>query len=404
MIHKNTRNKLLNQLDDNAVAIISTNCEQLRSNDVYYPFRPNSDFWYLTGFKEPQAVAVFSRDSYTIFLRDNDPKRTLWDGECLGVSKAPKALKADNAYDISQLKSILPQLISNNSQVYYDFKPSVFDDIIVKLLSKSQSLKPYVHEMRLIKSPREIALMQKAADISVNAHKLAMQQTQDGKFEYEIASVFDAHFKQNNTEHAYAPIVAGGKNSCILHYINNNQIVKNGDLLLVDAGCEVEGYAADITRTFPINGKFSPAQRAIYQIVLDAQNAAINSILPGKSVHAPHKIAADIVQQGLIDLGILQTGGNVKQFFMHGTGHWLGLDVHDVGQYKVNNKSRLFEAGMVSTVEPGIYILSDDKIDPIYWNIGIRIEDDILVTEDGHQILTSALAREINEIEQLMER
>lgn len=404
MIHQNRRKELLSQLDNGSLVIIGTNPEQLRNGDVHYPYRPHSDFWYLTGFKEPEAVAVFSNSGYTIFLRDKDPTREIWDGKRLGVSDAPHVLKADEAYSINELKTKLPKLIANATKLYYDFKHCDLDNIIIAHLAETQyqSLASHVHEMRLIKSDEEIRLMQKAADISTQAHKSAMQQAQPGLFEYEIASVFDAYFRKNNSEHAYTPIVAGGENACVLHYIENNKILNDGDLLLIDAGCEVEGYAADITRTFPINGKFSKAQQQIYQIVLDAQLAAIKSIKPGEMVIKPHQIATQIIQQGLTDLGILQAGGDLSKFYMHGTGHWLGLDVHDVGVYQQNDQHRQYEAGMVTTVEPGIYIRKDDKINPIYWNIGIRIEDDVLITKTGNRVLTGALVKTIDEIELLM--
>ena len=404
MIHQNRRKELLSRLDDGALVIIGTNPEQLRNGDVHYPFRPHSDFWYLTGFTEPQAVAVFSKDTYTIFLRDKDPAREIWDGKRLGVSNAPQALKADEAYSINELKTQLPKLIVNATGLYYDFKPCTLDDEIIEHLAKSkyQSLATYVHEMRLIKGDEEVEFMQKAANISVNAHQLAMHKTRASLFEFEVASVFDAEFRKNNAEHAYTPIVAGGKNACVLHYIENNKILNDGDLLLIDAGCEVEGYASDITRTFPVNGTFSEAQRQIYQIVLDAQLAAIESIKPGVMVVKPHQIATHVIQQGLIDLGILQADGDLSQFYMHGTGHYLGLDVHDVGAYQKNDQHRQYELGMVTTVEPGIYIRKDDKINPIYWGIGIRIEDDVLITNNGNKVLTGTLVKEIDDIESLM--
>ena len=405
MIHQIRQKKLLSQLAKNALVIVSTNPEQYRNGDVHYPFRPHSDFWYLTGFTEPEAIAVFSKESYTIFLRDQDPRREIWDGKRLGVANAPQALNADYAYPISELKTQLPQLIAN-ATLYYDFKPCALDDDIMACLTtiKTQSLNEYLHEMRLIKDTNEIALMQKAADISTQAHQLALQQSKAGAFEYEIASIFDANFRKHNAEHAYTPIVAGGKNACILHYIKNDQVLNEGDLLLIDAGCEVAGYAADITRTFPVNGTFSQAQRQIYQIVLDAQLAAIECIKPGETVTKPHQITTKIIRQGLIALGILQTDGDLAQFYMHGTGHWLGLDVHDVGRYKQGEQHRQYQAGMVTTVEPGIYIRKDDKINPIYWNIGVRIEDDILVTENGNRVLTKNLAKTIDEIELLMRK
>lgn len=405
MTPKNRRDKLLSQLDDNALVIVSTNPEQLRNGDVYYPFRPHSDFWYLTGFTEPQAVVVFSKECDTIFLREKNPAREIWDGKRLGVSDATKTLDVNQAYPISALKTQLPQLIKDTTTLYYDFKPCTLDDEITQCLKgvTTQSLAKYLHEMRLYKDEHEIALMQKAADISMQAHQMAMQFTKLGLAEYEVASIFDAHFKKHNAQHAYTPIVASGKNACILHYINNNQVLNDGDLLLIDAGCEVEGYASDITRTFPINGKFSQAQRQIYQIVIDAQCAAIDCIKPKELVTKPHQVATQIIKQGLIDLGILQAKDDVSQFYMHGTGHWLGLDVHDVGDYQQGNQARQYEAGMITTVEPGIYIRKSGKINPQYWDIGIRIEDDVLVTENGNQILTKNLIKSIDDIETLME-
>ncbi len=406
MIHQNRREKLLRQLDEGALVILSTNPQQLRNGDVYYPFRPHSDFWYLTNFTEPETVAVFSKKTYTIFLRDKDPSKEIWDGERLGVQNARAVLKADQAYSISQLKTILPQLIDKATKLYYDPKSGALDDDIRQILTKSryQSLRAYVSEMRLIKDAKEIALMQKAVDISVNAHQLAMQQTRAGLFEFEIASIFAGHFKKNNGEYAYSPIVANGKNACVLHYIKNNQTLNDGDLLLIDAGCEIEGYAADITRTFPVNGKFSKAQAQIYQIVLDAQMAAIDAIKPNQNVAKPHQIATKIIKQGLIKLGILPSAGKLSQFYMHGTTHWLGMDVHDVGEYKQNGQNRQFKPGMVTTVEPGIYIPKDDKINPIYWNIGIRIEDDVVITETGNTVLSKSLVKTIDEIENLMDK
>lgn len=405
MIPKNRRDKLLSQLDDDALIIVSTNPEQLRNGDVYYPFRPHSDFWYLTGFTEPQAVAVFSKECYAIFLLEKDPYREIWNGKRLGISDAVKTLGVNQAYPISALKIHLPQLIKDATMLYYDFKPCALDDEIVQCLEEvpTQSLAKHLHEMRLHKDEHEITLMQKAADISLQAHQMAMQFTKPGLAEYEVTSIFDANFRQHNVQHAYTPIVASGKNACILHYINNDQVLNDGDLLLIDVGCEVQGYAADITRTFPINGKFNQAQQQIYQIVLDAQCAAIDCIKPGELVTKPHQIATQIIKQGLIDLNILQAKGDVSQFYMHGTGHWLGLDVHDVGGYKQGKQTRQYKAGMITTVEPGIYIRKNGKINAQYWNIGIRIEDDVLVTKNGNQVLTKNLVKSIDDIEALME-
>ena len=404
MIHQNRRKELLSQLDDNCVLILSTNPEQFRNGDVTFPFRPQSDFFYLTGFEEPEAIAVISKESYSMFLRPKDETREIWDGTRLGLTQAPSNLKLDHAYDIGQLEDKLAQLITADSCIYFDAKSCTLDSKITNLLSQYnlKSLQASLHEMRLIKEESEILTMQKAANISSAAHTLAMAQVTPGMFEYELQSVFDSHFVKNNTQHAYTPIVAGGKNACVLHYIENNQPLKSGDLVLIDAGCELDYYASDITRTFPVNGQFSEPQKQIYQIVLDAQLAAINSIKPGADVHMPHKIACDIIQQGLENLGLLAPGEPLSKFYMHGTGHWLGMDVHDVGKYQINKQHRVFEKGMVITVEPGIYIRKDDKINPIYHDIGIRIEDDVLVTNTGNTVLTEQLAKTIDEIETLM--
>lgn len=404
MIHQNRRKELLSQIDDNAVIVISTNPEQFRNGDVTFPFRPNSDFFYLTGFKEPQAVAVISRSTYTMFLRDKDPDREIWDGERLGLADAPETLKLEKALNINLLKDHLSQLITAENVVYFDEKPCDLDRTLSSLLSSYtlKSLQDPLHEMRLIKDEFEISIMQRAANVSMVAHVLAMKNASPNMFEYELQSIFDAHFVKNNAVHAYTPIVAGGKNACILHYIENNKPLKDGDLVLIDAGCEFENYASDITRTFPVNGRFSTAQKQIYQIVLDAQLAAIDSIKPGVSVHKPHEIASNIIRKGLESLGLLALDEPLSNFYMHGTGHWLGMDVHDVGKYQQDQQHRKFEEGMVITVEPGIYIRKSDKINPIYHNIGIRIEDDVWVTNAGNTVLTEQLAKTIDEIETLM--
>ncbi len=404
MIHQNRRKELLSQIDDNGVVVISTNPEQFRNGDVTFPFRPDSNFFYLTGFQEPQAVAVISRNTYTMFLRDRDPDREIWDGERLGLADAPEILKLEKALNINSLEEHLSKLITAENVVYFDEKPCDLDRNLGDLLSSYtiKSLQEPLHEMRLIKDEFEVKVMQKAAYISMVAHVLAMQHVSPNMFEYELQSIFDGHFVKNNAIHAYTPIVAGGKNACILHYIENNKPLQDGDLVLIDAGCEFENYASDITRTLPVNGRFSKAQKQIYQIVLEAQLAAIDSIKPGASVHKPHKVASSIIQQGLESLGLLAPGEPLSNFYMHGTGHWLGMDVHDVGKYQHNQQHRKFEEGMVITVEPGIYIRKNDKINPIYHDIGIRIEDDVLVTNDGNTVLTEQLAKTIDEIETLM--
>ena len=413
MIHQNRRKELLSKLDDNAVVIVSTNSEQKRNSDVNYPFRPDSSFWYLTGFIEPDAIAVFSKNNYTIFLKPKDITKEIWNGLRLGVEMAPKTLLANNAYDIDTFLDKIESLLTSESSLYFDAPGNIGwkdvsstnklnQSIALKFRNRTQLLDPYLSEMRLIKDSTEIQHMQTAADLASKAHMQAMIRTRPGLYEYHITAEFDTLFRKEDSEHSYPPIVAGGENACILHYNENNKLLNDGELLLIDAGCEILGYASDITRTFPINGKFSEPQKEIYEIVLKAQKSAIASIVPGEAVNKPHEIACDVITQELIKLGIMDDASSLRDFYMHGTGHWLGLDVHDVGAKEIDNTIRKFKVGMVTTVEPGIYIRKSDKVDPKYWNIGIRIEDDVLVTEDGHHILSKAAIKELEDIEQLM--
>jgi len=402
MIHQKRRKELLSRLDDNALVIVCTNAELQRNADVTFPFRPDSSFWYLTGFTEPDAIAVFSKKNYSIFLRPKDKTKEIWNGKRLGAEAAPEVLLADNAYSIEQFTDRLDKLIDDDTVLYYDNNNtnSLHEDIASA--GDVKPLLPHLSEMRLLKDSVEIENMQASADLAVNAHTQAMTNVKPGMFEYEIAAIFDGEFKKNNSEHAYTPIVAGGSNACVLHYIENNEVLKDGDLLLIDAGCETEGYASDITRTFPVNGQFSEAQKQIYSIVLDAQKGAISCLKPGEKVNKAHDTACHIISNRLTELGIMNEDLPLKEFYMHNTGHWLGLDVHDCGQYKLNDEHRVFAAGMIMTVEPGIYIRKNDKIDPMYWNIGIRIEDDVLITESGNKVLTQSLVKEIDDIEHLM--
>ena len=404
MIHQKRRQELLSKLSDNSVVIVSSNSEQKRNSDVNYPFRPDSSFWYLTGFTEPDAIAVFSKKNYSIFLRPKDKTKEIWNGKRLGVKSATQVLLADNAYSIDDFLKTIHKLIDKNNLVYFDnFSTNKLNENITSILANvAKSLNPVISEMRLIKDSNEIQNMQTAADLSAKAHMTVMTKVSPGLYEYHIAAEIDAEFRTGNADHAYPPIVASGKNSCILHYTENNKILNDGDLLLIDAGCESLGYASDITRTFPINGRFSKAQKQIYQIVLSAQKSAIASIKPGEKVNTPHEIACDIISRGLIKLGIMKELNNLSEFYMHKTGHWLGLDVHDVGEYEIDKDFRDFEEGMVTTVEPGIYIRKNDKIDPKYWNIGIRIEDDVLVTNDGNYVLSKSAIKEVKDIEYLM--
>ena len=413
MIHQNRRKELLSKLDDNAVVIVTTNSEQKRNSDVNYPFRPDSNFWYLTGFIEPDAIAVFSKNNYTIFLKPKDVTKEIWNGLRLGVEMAPKTLLANNAYDIDTFLDKIESLLTSESSLYFDAPGNsgwkdvsstnkLNQSIALKFRNRTQLLDPYLSEMRLIKDSTEIQHMQTAADLASRAHMQAMIRTRPGLYEFHITAEFDTLFRKEDSEHSYPPIVAGGENACILHYNENNKLLNDGELLLIDAGCEILGYASDITRTFPINGKFSEPQKEIYEIVLKAQKSAIASIVPGEAVNKPHEVACDVITHGLIKLGIMDDASSLRDFYMHGTGHWLGLDVHDVGAKEIDNTIRKFKVGMVTTVEPGIYIRKSDKVDPKYWNIGIRIEDDVLVTEDGHHILSKAAIKELEDIEQLM--
>jgi len=404
MIHQKRRQELLSKLSGNAVVIVSSNSEQKRNSDVNYPFRPDSSFWYLTGFTEPDAIAVFSKKNYSIFLRPKDKTKEIWNGKRLGVKSATKVLLADNAYSIDDFLKTIHKLIDNNNLVYFDdFSTNILNKNITSILTNvTKSLNPVISEMRLIKDSNEIQNMQTAANLAAKAHMTAMTKVSPGLYEYHVAAEIDAEFRTGNSDHAYPPNVASGENSCVLHYTENNKILNDGDLLLIDAGCESLGYASDITRTFPINGHFSKAQKQIYQIVLSAQKSAIASIKPGEKVNTPHEIACDIISRELTKLGIMKELNNLSEFYMHKTGHWLGLDVHDVGEYEIDNDFRDFEEGMVTTVEPGIYIRKNDKIDSKYWNIGIRIEDDVLVTKDGNHVLSKSAVKEVKDIEYLM--
>ena len=404
MIHQKRRQELLRKLERNAIVIVSTNSEQKRNGDVNYPFRPDSNFWYLTGFTEPDAVAVISKDNYSIFLRPKDQKKEIWDGERLGIEIAPEELLANKAYPIESFFDEIKILINKDKIVYFDDSSTniINKSIISSLNSSFEPLKPYLSEMRLLKDQDEINKMQLSAQYSAETHMMAMKTVKPGMYEYQVAAIFDSEFTRRNSRHAYPPIVAGGNNACVLHYIENNKKLNDGDLLLVDAGCEISGYASDVTRTFPINGSFNDAQRNIYEIVLNAQKSAINCIKPGEKVNRPHEIACDIISKGLTKLGIIKDSSGLRDYYMHNTGHWLGLDVHDVGEYKTDDDYRCFEECMVMTVEPGIYIRKNDKIDSKYWGIGVRIEDDILVTADGYKILSNSVVKEIEDIEHIM--
>ena len=414
------------------IAIIPTAPEQLRNRDAHYPYRFDSYFHYLTGFREPEAVLVMiaaSRDTaakHILFCREKNLEREIWDGLRYGPDAAKEVFGFDEAYPIGQLDELLPKLLTNQPAVYAAFgQDQAWNQRIIDWLNqvREQSrtgvatpaeihdYRTVLDDMRLIKGSDELQIMQRAADISTQAHQRAMQTTCPGMREYEIeAELLYTFYRHGAQAPAYTSIVAGGANACVLHYVDNNAELKSGDLLLIDAGCELDGYASDITRTFPINGRFTPQQRDVYQLVLAAQLEAIEQVKPGNRWNDPHQAALRVLAQGFLDLGlchgsvdaILETE-DYKSFYMHKTGHWLGMDVHDVGEYKQQGDWRVFQSGMVLTVEPGCYIRPADNVPEHFWNIGIRIEDDVLVTQTGHEILTTAAPKTIPAIEELMQ-
>jgi len=411
------------------VAIIPTAPIRVRNRDIYYPYRPDSDFYYLTHFPEPEAVAVLvpgrAHGEYLLFCRDRNPEKEIWEGRRAGIEGAREQYGADDAFPIDDIDEILPGLLENREKVFYSMgRNPDFDARLMgwvnEVRGKSRNgvhapgefvdLNHILHEMRLIKSGDEIKLMKRAAKISAAAHRRAMQACRPGRMEYEIEAELLYEFKKGGSLFpAYPSIVGGGANSCILHYNDNNAELKDGDMLLIDAGAEFDGYAADITRSFPVAGRFSPEQRDVYEIVLAAQRAAIAEVRPGRHWNEPHDAAVRVLTDGLVQLKLLKGSvdthiedGGYKRFYMHRTGHWLGMDVHDVGDYKVHEEWRVLEPGMVLTVEPGLYIGADDDIPKGLRHIGVRIEDDVLVTRDGHEVLSRDTPKDIGEIEALM--
>lgn len=427
---KKRRKSLMERIGVGNIAILGSSTAKIRNRDVQYPYRQDSDFYYLTGFSETDALAVFipgrEKGEYILFCREFDATKALWEGAHAGLEGATGHFQADDAFPIDDMDEILPGMLENRSKVFYPMgRDPEFDhrllDWITHIRSQSRSgvmapgelvsLEHILHEMRLFKSREEIKLMRRAAEVSAQGHVKAMQLCKAGLYEYQIEAELVHHFMQQGLRHvAYPSIVAGGSNACVLHYTQNNDKLKNGDLLLIDAGAECDHYAADITRTFPVSGRFTEAQKKLYQLVLDAQLAAINEIKPGLPWHNAHDASVEVLTKGLVALGLLE--GKVKtlikkekfkQFYMHRIGHWLGMDVHDVGDYKVDQKWRLLEPGMVLTIEPGLYIPADCQTVEEKWRgIGIRIEDDLLVTDDGHEILTIGVPKTINDIETLM--
>lgn len=424
------REQLMHMIGEKAVAIVPSATMLIRNRDAEYGFRQNSDFLYLTGFNEPDSVAFFipgrEQGEFILFCRERDPKAEQWVGRRAGIEGVVKDFGADDAYPIDDIDDILPRLLEEREAVYYDTgQDAEFDQRVmgwvnaVKAKVRSGvhapqefiSLPLILHDMRLYKSPAELRAMRFSAKAAVAAHERAMTACKPGMIEYELEAEYLYQFKKVGMEPAYTSIVGGGKNACILHYVDNNEELQDRDLVLIDAGAEYLGYASDITRTFPVNGKFTKQQRELYQIVLDAQKAAIAAAKPGNTWDQPHIAALEVLVAGLIEVGILT--GEVDQliedqaytpFYMHKTGHWLGLDVHDVGDYKVDDHWRLLEPGMTLTVEPGLYISPAADVDEKWWNIGIRIEDDVLITKKGNEVLTKGLIKEVDDIEAFMKK
>ena len=428
---KKRRKALMQQVGKGNIALIASASSRTRNRDVEYPFRQDSDFYYLTGFNEAESLAVFipgrEQGEYILFCREFDEKKALWEGAHSGLEGATQHYEADDSFPIDDLGDILPGMLENKSKVFYPMgRDSDLDHQILEWINNIRkqsrngvnapgelvSLEHILHEMRLFKSASELKLMRRAAEVSAGAHVRAMQSCKPGMYEYQVEGEIIHEFIQDGLRAvAYPSIVAGGKNGCVLHYTENKDKLKTGDLLLIDAGVECDHYAADITRTFPVSGKFSDVQKQLYQLVLDAQYAAIEQVQPGLPWNKAHDASVEVLTRGLVKLGLLK--GRVsklikdekyKQFYMHRIGHWLGMDVHDVGDYKLNDEWRLLEPGMVLTIEPGLYIPVDcDSVKPKWRGIGIRIEDDVLVTKDGHEVLTHGVPKTIEDIENLMQ-
>ena len=426
------RDRLAEEMGPHSIAIIATSPVAMRNRDADYKFRADSSFFYLTGFAEPEAVAIIetfeSIDegyTYSLFCRERDREMEIWHGYRAGVDGAVEDYDADEAYAIDLLDEEIIEKLLNKQKLFYRMgQQADFDARVAKWIAEANGesrkgtsapaqviqLDRILDEMRLHKSTQEIELMQIASTISAQAHTRAMQAVKPGMMEYALEAELNYIFGQNGCVPSYNSIVGGGENGCILHYVENDKVLKDGDLVLIDAACEYQLYASDITRTFPVNGKFSSEQKALYEVVLKAQLAAIDAVRIGNSYKEPHRIAVRILVQGLLDLGLMQ--GNIEQiiesesfhqFYMHGTGHWLGMDVHDVGSYKIEGEWRAYEEGMTVTVEPGLYIAPDDEtVDAKWRGIGIRIEDDVVVTKNGPRVLTAVVVKTVEEIEALM--
>jgi Xaa-Pro aminopeptidase len=427
---KRRRRELMRMMGPGSIAILPTAPLLVRNRDVHYPYRPDSDFYYLTGFPEPEAVLVLipgrKQAEYILFNRESDPVKELWDGVRAGQEGACESYGADDSFPIGDLNDILPRMLEQCERVFYSMgcNPK-FDKRLSEWINTIRcesrngvqgpveivSLDHYLHEMRLFKSRSELKVLRTAARISAQAHKRVMQACKPGLWEYQLEAEFIRECShQGARAQAYPPIVGSGVNACTLHYIDNNAQTQAKQMLLIDAGCEYSYYAADITRSYPVNGRFSEPQKQLYELVLSAQEAAIEKVKPGNHWNDPHDAAVRVITRGLIKLGIIKgtlaksiREEKFKPFFPHRTGHWLGMDVHDVGDYKVDGAWRMLEPGMVLTIEPGLYIPEGTKgVAKKWWNIGIRIEDDVVVTKGGSEVLTKDVPKSIVEIESLM--
>jgi len=423
------RRQLMRHMGRGAIAILPAALVRMRNNDVEYHYRPDSDFFYLTGFAEPDAIAVLipgrPQGEYVLFVRDRDPAREAWDGARAGPEGAVREYGADDAFPIGDVDEILPGLLERCARVFYTMGAHPeFDKRLIGWVNSLRSqggrgmrtphefvaLDHPLHELRLFKSRAELASMRKAAGIACAAHRRALGAARPGAMEYEVMAEILHEFHRRRADIAYHPIVGSGPNSCVLHYRDNSREMQDGELLLIDAGCEYDYYASDVTRTLPVGGRYGRRQRAVYEVVLEAQRAAIAKVRAGAHWNAPHEAAVRAITRGLVRLGLLKgrvstlvKRGAYRPFYMHRVGHWLGMDVHDVGEYKVGNEWRLLEPGMVTTIEPGIYIAPGMKgVRREWWGIGVRIEDDVVVTDGEPEVLSDAMPSDPDEIERLM--
>ncbi|MGD2137440.1 MAG: Xaa-Pro aminopeptidase [Gammaproteobacteria bacterium] len=423
------RRQLMRMMGRDSIAIIPAAPECIRNRDVEYPYRPDSDFYYLSGFGEPEAVAVLvpgrEHGEYLLFCRERDPKMETWTGRRAGTAGAVEVFGADDAFPICDIDDVLPGLLESRERVFYTMGAFPdFDKRIIEWVNRIRqgaragsrtpdefiALEHLLHDMRLYKSRSEARVMRTAARTACKAHRRAMQFCKPGMHEYEIEAELLHEFRRAGMVSAYPSIVGGGENGCVLHYTANSGRLNDGDLLLIDAGAEYDCYASDVTRTFPVNGRFSAPQKALYEVVLAAQAAAIRQVRAGNHWNAPHTAAVRALTRGLLRLGLLKgkAAGLIRQeayrrYYMHRTGHWLGMDVHDVGDYKVGGEWRVLEPGMVLTVEPGLYIPSGSRgVARKWWGTGIRIEDDVLVTKSGPEVLSDAVPKTVAGIEALM--